>query len=718
MSKRNLFVSFAESDGGHSYLAARAMLDANSIGHLIFRTTVSDVLDAVVAGQANFAVVPYYNSITQWDGATLKALATGQFEIHGQMCMPTSYVLAAHKEYMAEIVERYQALSDKREQLSPERAKKIYTRFLTRIFVGAQAEEQYRGRLLRPDMAQATVEHSRNPLRVLEEIVRNELMKDLQYGAPRHARQQKEPSYGGTPWQVDLPTRPGTISELNVPAALIASGLLDMQQDPDGWDRHGSVGEIVSLLRNLLELLDVYSFGAPDLPENKTQYILVSKKGAALPAGALKVPSGSQKKRIMVLARSGYKKSSSDQWTKPREKLESIGEDAGYVFDRSPLAVDSGGTRVFLMEGGSLKAQPAEKPKSSGGGIFSAPKPKKSLREKIESKPEPKPKAGTPGDFSTFYLGEYPTWCPPGTGQSDHCWCCDEAVEAEHEDGGFLAWLQENLQKIGLVLGALLITAFVAYLLYAMFYCPLTGKCSATTLPPTSYQPPTVTGPSSPPTDTTGKGTASPSQPAVEQPLPSQPQSPVSQLPPNSPYPAAPDSDAGGKATSPYPGYPGTDQSPPKDQIGSSDRNAPAAEKYTPPAPAKPTTTATTKPLMLHVAFMESKSNLTRESYNVLTTAAAQSIQSNRDVGVRIFAVGRRESDAALWRRRLYAVKDELVRLGIPVQRMRIEGTGPYVLRINRSAQPQLLKPQSSKPAAGGGKSYDLESLDDPFASE
>jgi outer membrane protein OmpA-like peptidoglycan-associated protein len=713
VSKRNLFVSFAESDGGHSYLAARAMLDANSIGHLIFRTTVSDVLDAVVAGQANFAVVPFYNSITQWDGATLKALASGQFEIHGQMCMPTSYVLAAHKEYMAEIVDRYQALSDKREQLSPERAKKIYTRFLTRIFVGSQAEEQYRGRLLRPDMAQATVEHSRNPLRVLEEIVRNELIKDLQYGSSRQARQQKESSFGGSPFVVDMPTRPGTISELNVPAALIASGLLDMQQDPDGWDRHGSVGEIVSLLRNLLELLDVYSFGAPDLPENKTQYLLVSKKGTALPAGALKVPAGAQKKRLMVLAKSGFKKSSSDQWMKPRERLETIGKDNGYVFDKSPLSVDTGGTRVFLMEGGSLKTQSPEKSKASGGIFSSPPKPKKSLREKIESKPEPKPKAGTPGDFQTSFLGEYATWCPPGTGQTDQCWCCDEAVEAHHEPHGILDWLHDNLPKIGMALGALLITAVVGYLLYAMFYCPLTGKCSATGVSPSSYQPPTVTGPTTPPSSPAPE-TAPPSTP--DQVYPGQPSSPVSQLPPNSPYPQEPGTGDASQPTSPYPGYPGTGQSQPADQIGSSDRKPPVVEKPAPAAPVAERTSpvATTKPLMLHVAFVESKSNLSREAYNVLTTAAAQSLQSNRDIAVRVFALGSRESDGALWRRRLYAVKDELVRLGIPVQRIRTEGTGPYVLRITRLPQTETRRPAST----GGGNSSDLDSLDDPFSNE
>ena len=294
------------------------MLDANSIGHLIFRTTVSDALDAVTSGQSNFAVVPLYNSITQWEGTTLKALATGQFEIFAQVCTPTSYVLAAHREYMTAIVDRYQQLSDRNEKLSPERAKKIYTRFLTRIFVGSQAEEQYRGRLLRPDMAQASIEHARNPLRVLEEIARNELMNELKTGSTRHPRAPRENGYGTSPILMDYPVRQASISELNVPATLIAAGLLDMQQDPDGWDRHGSVGEIVSLLRNLLELLDVYAFGAPDLPENKTQYVLVGRKGSGIPAGALRLPAGAPPTRVMTMIRSNYRKSSTDQWLKPR----------------------------------------------------------------------------------------------------------------------------------------------------------------------------------------------------------------------------------------------------------------------------------------------------------------------------------------------------------------------------------------------------------------
>ena len=76
------------------------MLEPAQVGHLLFRNTVSEALDALVGGQSNFAVVPFYNSITQWEGATVKALATGQYEVFAQTCMPTSYVLAAHREHI------------------------------------------------------------------------------------------------------------------------------------------------------------------------------------------------------------------------------------------------------------------------------------------------------------------------------------------------------------------------------------------------------------------------------------------------------------------------------------------------------------------------------------------------------------------------------------------------------------------------------------------
>lgn len=705
MSKRSLFVSFAESDGGHSYLATRSMLDANSIGHLIFRTTVSDALDAVTSGQANFAVVPLYNSITQWEGPTLKALGTGQYEIFAQVCTPTSYVLAAHREYMQAIVDRYQQLSDKEEKLSPERAKKIYTRFLTRIFVGSQAEEQYRGRLLRPDMAQATVEHSRNPLRVLEEIARNELMNELKSGTPRSPRTQGNAGFGGS-IILDYPVRQASISELNVPATLIAAGLLDMQQDPDGWDRHGSVGEIVSLLRNLLELLDVYAFGAPDLPENKTQYVLVGRKGASLPAGALRLPAGAPPTRVMTMVRSNYKKSSSDQWLKPREALSKDIKDFGIVLDRAPIMVSNGPNRVFLLEGGRVNAH-GKKPSSATGLLgASSKKKKKSLREAVEAKPTKKPDSGSPEDFSRVFLGEYQTWCPMHSGApGETCSCCDEAFE---ESKKVTPWPWEK------ILPAALVTTFVALgialLAYALFYCSLTGKCDATN-PPDSYHPPaavvtppaTTTEPAAPSARTTHKHTPAP-----------KPAAPEARHSTTQAYPGVPD-----HRTEAPTGYPGLPSTHPAGKAPTTAAPVPATPARpvvrNPPAttPARPPVQheAEVRPIVLHVAFMEAKSNLTRETYNTLTAAASHAMQLNRTVDVRIFALGQRETDSALWQRRLYAVKDELVRLGVPVERIRSEGTGPYMLVI-RGLEP--VQPHSSRERTRS----DLDTVSDPLANE
>jgi outer membrane protein OmpA-like peptidoglycan-associated protein len=696
VSERRLFVSFAESDGGHSYLAMRSMLDPNSIGHMLFRTTVADVLDTVIAGQANFAVVPFYNSITQWEGATLKALASGQFRIHAQMCMPTSYVLAAHKEYMSEFVERYRLLSDPnatKSEPSSERAKKIYTRFLTRIFVNAQAEEQYRGRLLRPDMAQATIEHTRNPLRVLEEISRNELMKDLQYGVSRNARQQNpvgpghqgQAGFGGTIFVSPPPNVP-TISELNVPAVLIASGLLDIKTDQDGWDRHGSVGEILSLLKNLLELLDVYSFGAPDLPENKTKYLLISKRDTKLPANALLPIQGNYQQRTMVLARTNYKNSSADQWQRPREKLVSKTSGSDYVFDRSPIPVESSQLPVFLFEGGKTKTA---KPKPEKANTAkSKEKPASQFQDLVEKKDDKKTakqtKKGTADDNSLISLGEYKSWCAPCKAHSESCSCADEPTASPVQPPKCDWWC------VAYGVGGTLIALTLLYFAYALGYCTLTGACPANKAVPV-YEHPSVPNQTPPP--------GSPDQ---VQPQPTYPD----RHPPNAPQSPAPGNGEESRPPSTYPGYPDKGPSPSEDQIGSSDRKPSDLEKTTP--------VATTKPLLLHVAFMESKSNLTRESYNVLTTAAAQSLQSNRDISVRVFALGSRESDGALWRRRLYAVKDELVRLGIPVQRIRTEGAGPYMLRITRLPQSESRKPVST----GGGTSSDLDTLDDPFSNE
>lgn len=682
MSKRNLFVSFAESDGGHSYLAMRSMLDANSIGHLLFRTTVADVLDTVIAGQANFAVVPFYNSITQWDGATVKALASGQFEVHAQMCMPVSYVLAAHKQYMNEFVERYRALSPRDEskaELSAERAKKIYTRFLTRIFVNAQAEEQYRGRLIRPDMAQATLEHTRNPLRVLEEISRNELVKDLQWGAPRHSRPQREQGYGGTPYFMELAAaRPGTISELNVPAVLIASGLLDARQDNDGWDRHGSVGEILSLLKNLLELLDVYSFGAPDMPENKTKYLLLSKKGTKLPAGALLPLPEKSETRTMVLARTNYRASSADQWRRPLERIEKRTSTTDYVFDRAPIPVEGTGHPVFLFEGG--KARPSGlKAAWKMTGWFSSKTAAGSFQEKMERKPEPKPEKGSPDDHTLVYIGEYKSWCAPSNGHAETCACTATPVAAKDDDDGL------PVGRILLFAGGALL-GFLLCLAAGYFTA---GSGPASTAGTATYEPPVMAPPLPPLPAPAANGQASTpasgSYPGYGQTAPAA----------TPPQPAQP--------TPPYPSY----------NVAPQHSAAVSGKTNSPQASTQPLLAPPARPALLHVAFSEAKANLTRESFNVLASAASQALQTNRDVSIRIFAIGQRETDAGLWRRRLNAVKDELVRLGVPVSRMRSEGTGPYIIRILKtpSAGPQ-------RPAAALDRALELDSLDDPFSSD
>ena len=69
------------------------------------------------------------------------------------------------------------------------------------------------------------------------------------------------------------------LKDFQGPAALVAKGLLDPPGSKEGWDKTGSLGEIVSLLRKLQVLLNVYSFGPPDLPDNKTQYLLLARRG-------------------------------------------------------------------------------------------------------------------------------------------------------------------------------------------------------------------------------------------------------------------------------------------------------------------------------------------------------------------------------------------------------------------------------------------------------
>ena len=83
----------------------------------------------------------------------------------------------------------------------------------------------------------------------------------------------------------------------------------------------------------------------------------------------------------------------------------------------------------------------------------------------------------------------------------------------------------------------------------------------------------------------------------------------------------------------------------------------------------------------------------------------------NRPVSVRIFALGQRENDPELWQRRVNAVKDELVRLGVPFERLRTDGTGPYVVTIKAL---DAVKPHSARER----NNSDLDTVNDPFTNE
>ena len=703
MSKRNLFVSFAESDGGHSYLATRAMLDPSGIAHLIFRNTVAEALEAVATGQANYAVVPAYNSITQWEGSTLKALASGMFEICAQVCMPTSYVLVAHKDYMTEFVGAFGSITNASAAPTHEDAAKIYTRFLSRIFVGAQADEQYRGRLLRPDMTHATIELSRNPLRVLEEMTRSELMKAMA-AAPGRASYAPLPQHvsggsiniGGTAvLQQTAPTMAQTapiMDTLQAPAALVAAGLLDAPGDPEGWDQPGSLGEIVSLLRKLLVLLNVHSFGAPDLPENKTQYLLVGRRGAGAPAaGALRLPAATPPTRIMTLVRPSLKKSSADQWLKPRTALARTLRDFGFVLDRAPIMVSTGTTRSFLFEGGRPRDGVSPNPINIFSGAFkwvaemfeptAEPGKQKSkevtLRKTLEKKPERELKDDTPGKFDTMFLGQYPSWCQGLN--ADSCWCCEEPhADTQSQTGNAVSPILQ-------LLGGTLIALVFAALLIGIPYCAVSGSCGLFGERP-NYQPTIIQPPLPPPLAIAPAVPPPVTAPATKISRPVQPK----QTPPAAVKPA------------PQPVYPGLPYP------GLNDKPVPPIVEKQPSPPAPKFVPA--KPVMLHVAFYEAKSNLTRESFNVLATAAGQAVQMNKTVNIRLFALGSREPDPNLWGRRLNAVKDELVRLGVPFERIRVEGNGPYIVII-RAIEPPRAR------SARQRLTYDLDSIDDPLSN-
>lgn len=698
MSKK-LFVSFAESDGGHSYLAARAMLKPSHIAHLVFRTSVADSLDAVASGQANFTIVPAYNTITQWDGATLKALATGQFEIFAQVCMPTSYVLVAHSDYLFEFVNAYIHLREPRLDPTHEEAARIYTRFLTRIFVGAQADEQYRGRLVRPDISHASVELSRNPLRILEEMSRTELFKAMAAQSPvRPQPQQPIPPHqsggtiniGATPVlsQPIAQSAQGPVSlmdTLQAPAALVAAGLLEAPGDPTGWEQDGSLGEIIGTLRKLLVLLNANAFGAPDLPENKTQYLLIGRKGAALPADALsaELPKDAPT-RIMTLVRPTAKTSSADRWVKPRNLLTRRARDHGFVFDRPPLMLSPGGVPVYLFEGGKPRSGVSPNPIGVAenfvgwlGRTFAPQDDKsekakaaKTLRTALEKKQDRKTKDGSPDKFEVAFLGQYQTWCPEPHSTTTTCWCCEDAhVDKQLEETG--VGIGPLLQF--LIAGLIALTALA--LLITPIYCSITGAC-------------------------TWFGEREPTfQPRVEAPPPSATTTPPTQVT-TTPAPVQPPPSTSAPAVAPST-YPGLDTAQPA--------TGPASKQ---PVVTAPKAEVPKPPPVFHVAFFEAKANLTPEAMNALAAAATQFVQMNRGANVRVVSLGARERDETLWQRRLYAVKDELVRLGVPAARIRYEGSGPYLVMI-RSTQP-------TRPTGSSRQrtSQYLDSVPDPMSGE
>ena len=649
------------------------MLDPGSIAHLIFRNTVSESLEAVSTGQANYAIVPSYNSITQWDGATMKALSSGAFEIFAQLCMPTSYVLVAHKDYLSEFVTAYSQVKTPGAAagaLTAEEEAKIYTRFLSRIFVGPQAEEQYRGRLVRPDMTHATVELSRNPLRILEELTRSDLLKAMS-SPPRHPLPG---NVSGGSFNILSQTQapPTVLDSLQAPAALVAAGLLDAPGDPDGWDQPGSLGEIVALLRKLLVLLNVYSLGSPDLPENKTQYLLLGRRNAgAPPASAIRSPAAAPT-RITARVVSSSKKSSADQWIKPRKALEDRARKFGFVFDRPPIMLSPGNQRIFLFDGGHPKDGFSGNPigaiegmfRGAGEAMFGASRDKSkdnTLRKALEQKPYGDPKDGSPEKFDTQFLGEYSAWCH-GLAH-DACWCCDEAHAQSDQKtpADLLAQFFKGAIVLLAILGLVAVPAYFA----------LTGSWNPLADRPSIPKFETPTAPFSNP----------PEQAAPEPAKVEPPPAPVTQPKPPQAYPGI-------------------------------DHKAPAvAPTKAPPIVAKPKFETPKLPPMFHVAFFEAKSNLTREAMTALSGAASQTIQHNRTVNIRVVALGARETDDELWRRRLYAVKDELVRLGVPANRIRQEGNGPFVLTI-RSNQPAL--PSSRRQRL----TYDIDAVPDPMASD
>jgi outer membrane protein OmpA-like peptidoglycan-associated protein len=345
-----------------------------------------------------------------------------------------------------------------------------------------------------------------------------------------------------------------------------------------------------------------------------------------------------------------------------------------------------GNVPVYLFEGGKPRSGVSPNPIGVAENFFNwlgrtfAPgddknekaKAAKTLRTALEKKQERKLKDGSPEKFEISFLGQYQTWCPEPHSATTTCWCCEEAhVDKELEETG--VGIGPLIQF--LIAGLIAVTALA--LLITPIYCSVTGACNwfggrEPTVEPRVEAPPS-------------ESITTPPNQIAPTPTPAQP-------PPATTAPAAP---------SAYPGLNGTP--------------APVAAPETkqPVVAAPPTKAEVPKPPpVFHVAFFEAKANLTPEAMTALASAATQFVQMNRSTNVRLVSLGPREHDDILWQRRLYAVKDELVRLGVPAARIRYEGTGPYLVMI-RSTQP-------TRPAGSSRRrtSQYLDAVPDPMSAE
>ena len=345
------------------------------------------------------------------------------------------------------------------------------------------------------------------------------------------------------------------------------------------------------------------------------------------------------------------------------------------------MMLSPGNQRIFLFEGGRPKdgvtpnpIGPVEGAIGWMGKLFTLPgdekpglfKPRKSkdntLRKVLEKKPQGTLKDDSPGKFDTLFLGQYPAWCH---GLSDDaCWCCEEAHSEVHADTSGNLWRA--------VIGMLIALTVIA-LLFFPAYCAFSGSCGW------FANSPPIPKLDSPPSPFSQAETRQPEPPMVVAPI----------KPP------------------PVVHAPSISRPPPKPI-----ESAPIKAPPVPLAPPPPRVEAPKPPPMFHVAFFADKSNLTSDSMNVLASAASQSIQQNRTVNVRIFSLTGRETDDDLWRRRLYAVKDELVRLGVPANRIRQEGAGPPYLLTIRSNQPKQSSSQRQRVTT------DVDAIPDPMAGD